>query len=100
MESKRKITRREFLRATALAAGGAALAACTTPTPTAAPATTVPPTAVPPTAVPPTAVPAPRFKDAPMLADLVKAGTLPPVDQRLPKNPGVMVGYEGVGKYG
>ena len=35
-----------------------------------------------------------------MLADLVKAGKLPPVDQRLPKNPMVMTGYEGIGKYG
>ena len=35
-----------------------------------------------------------------MLADLVKAGKLPPVDQRLPKNPAVMTGYEGIGKHG
>ncbi len=35
-----------------------------------------------------------------MLADLVKAGSLPPVDQRLPKNPMVMTGYEGIGNYG
>jgi len=35
-----------------------------------------------------------------MLAELVKAGKLPPVAQRLPKNPMVMVGYEGIGKYG
>jgi len=35
-----------------------------------------------------------------MLADLVKAGKLPVVDQRLPKTPCVMTGYEGVGKYG
>ena len=35
-----------------------------------------------------------------MLADLVKAGKLPNVDQRLPKNPMVMTGYEGNGNYG
>ena len=35
-----------------------------------------------------------------MLAELVKGGKLPPVDQRLPKNPMVMVGYEGIGKHG
>lgn len=35
-----------------------------------------------------------------MLADLVKAGKLPPLEKRLPKNPMVMVGYEGVGKHG
>ena len=35
-----------------------------------------------------------------MLADLVKAGTLPSLDKRLPKNPMVMTGYEGLGKHG
>ncbi len=100
------------------------LTGCSSPTPaapTAAPAqpTAVPaapePTAVPaapePTAVPaapeptvapePTAVPEPvsKYKEAPMLADLVKAGTLPPVDERLPKNPYVIEAPE-VGQYG
>ena len=100
------------------------LTGCSSPTPaapTAAPAqpTAVPaapePTAVPaapePTAVPaapeptkapePTAVPEPvsKFKEAPMLADLVKAGSLPPVDERLPKAPYVIEAPE-VGKYG
>ena len=52
---------------------------------TAAPAATATPVA---TAVPvATATPASLYKEAPMLADLVKAGKLPPVDQRLPKNP-------------
>src|SRR5207237_4746645 len=41
-----------------------------------------------------------QFKEAPMLADLVKAGKLPPLEQRLPKNPMVMTGYEGIGKHG
>ncbi len=35
-----------------------------------------------------------------MLAELVQQGTLPPVDQRLPKNPVVLTGLDGVGKYG
>jgi peptide/nickel transport system substrate-binding protein len=35
-----------------------------------------------------------------MLADLVKAGKLPALEARLPKKPMVMVGYEGVGKFG
>ncbi|WP_237155260.1 ABC transporter substrate-binding protein [Oryzibacter oryziterrae] len=39
------------------------------------------------------------FQEAPMLADEVKAGKLPPVDQRLPKNPPVLAG-ETVGTYG
>ena len=49
----------------------------------------------------PTAAPtAVKFTEAPVLADLVKAGKLPPIEQRLPKNPMVMVGYEGIGKHG
>jgi len=35
-----------------------------------------------------------------MLADLVKAGKLPPLEQRLPKKPWVVASYEGIGKYG
>ena len=34
-----------------------------------------------------------------MLADMVEAGTLPPVDERLPKNPLVVEPLEQVGKY-
>lgn len=65
--------------------------------PTAAPAAT---TAPEPTKAPePTAAPASKYQEAPMLTDLVKAGTLPPVDERLPENPLV---YESasVGAYG
>jgi len=99
---KREISRRDFLRLSAVAAAGAVVASCAPPAPTATP---VPPTQPPPTAVPTmaplaTPVPAAKYKEAPMLADLVKQGKLPPVDQRLPKNPMVMVGYEGVGKFG
>jgi len=35
-----------------------------------------------------------------MLAELVKAGQLPLVEERLPKIPMVMDGYEGIGNYG
>ena len=56
-----------------------------------------------PTPVPPTAAPKPtpvsKYKEAPMLADLVKAGKLPPVDQRLPENPAVVEAAE-IGQYG
>lgn len=41
-----------------------------------------------------------QFKEAPMLAELVKAGKLPPVEERLPKNPRVLPVYESVGQYG
>ncbi len=42
----------------------------------------------------------PAYNESPMLAALVKAGTLPPVDKRLPKEPDVDNPFESVGKYG
>ncbi len=52
-------------------------------------------------------VPAPRtmaqqaaFNEAPMLADLVKAGKLPPVAERLPKKPAVVKPLVEKGSYG
>ncbi len=119
MEEKRKLTRREFLRVSALATAGVAITACKQPTPTAAPTTAAPtkeaeppkPTATPkPTEAPatkeatkapePTATPGPRFKEAPMLEKLVKAGQLPPVEERLPLNPYIVDVAESIGKYG
>jgi peptide/nickel transport system substrate-binding protein len=49
----------------------------------------------------PTAVPEPvsKFQEAPMLADEVAAGTLPPVDERLPLDPYVIEAPQ-VGQYG
>jgi len=41
-----------------------------------------------------------KFNEAPMLAELVKQGKLPPVEQRLPKNPLVVTPYEEIGQYG
>lgn len=40
------------------------------------------------------------YQEAPMLAELVKAGKLPPVEERLPKEPLVVTPLESVGKYG
>jgi peptide/nickel transport system substrate-binding protein len=115
-----RITRRNFLKASAVTVLGAAVAACAQPAPTAAPTkpaaqpTAVPPTAKPveptkpfavaptntPQAVPPTAIPKAAYKEAPMLAELVKAGKLPAVDQRLPSEPLVLDPVEKIGKYG
>ena len=39
-------------------------------------------------------------KEAPEFAQLVKDGKLPPLEQRLPKNPRVMTPYEKIGVYG
>ena len=97
--------------------GGAAPAATTAP---AAPAATTAPkateAAAAPTATPiPAATPVPqaapsKYQEAPMWAAMVKAGTLPPVDQRLPAvpfvvGPGVLQSEKNVpnwtpGKYG
>jgi peptide/nickel transport system substrate-binding protein len=92
--------------------------ACKTPT---APATEAPqatekpaeptakpaePTAKPaePTAKPaePTAVPEPvsKYNEAPQFKEMVAAGTLPPVEERLPANPRVIEPLDSIGEYG
>src|SRR5512136_316350 len=74
------------------------LSACTsaaTPAPVAAP-TQAPAQPQAPAA---TAAPASKYKEAPALAEQVKAGKLPAVDQRLTANPLVVKGAK-VGKYG
>lgn len=49
-----------------------------------------------PTAVPP----ASKYKEAPMLADLVKKGTIPELDKRLPNTPFVLAPRDKIGKFG
>jgi len=150
MSQKHGISRRKFLRLSAMAAGGVVLAACGGSTATNTPSASQPaasptmgaspqpsPPGASPTAAmspqpsPPGASPTPaaspsasatpgtssgvpnvpyiatpvtyqgEYKEAPSLAELVKAGKLPPVEQRLPKNPYV-VPHKWVqqGKYG
>jgi peptide/nickel transport system substrate-binding protein len=41
-----------------------------------------------------------KFSEAPMLAELVKAGKLPPVEQRVPEEPLVVKPVHSIGKYG
>lgn len=119
MEEKRILSRREFIKLSVVATVGVAAAACqpqptptpppaatqppaATPVPTKppAPAATVPPTPAAPAAPTPTAAPVSKYKEAPMLAELVKGGKLPAVDKRLPDNPWVAPVIESVGKYG
>lgn len=104
-----------LLMLVALLLGGCAPAATPVPTqqpvavqPTTAPTTVAPtqkpevvqPTAVPATAAPTVApTPAPKYSEAPALAAMVKAGTLPAVDKRLPDNPLVVEATE-TGVYG
>jgi peptide/nickel transport system substrate-binding protein len=45
-------------------------------------------------------VPGGTYNEAPMLADMVAAGELPPVDQRLPDNPLVEAVADQIGQYG
>jgi peptide/nickel transport system substrate-binding protein len=73
--------------------------ACTT---SALPETESAPTKEPPakTEAAPATEQAASYSEAPMLAEMVKAGTLPPVDERLPKNPMVVEPVESIGEYG
>ncbi len=47
-----------------------------------------------------TATPVPPSKQAPVLERLVSEGKLPPLEERLPVNPGVFVTNDGIGKHG
>ncbi|MBV7327708.1 ABC transporter substrate-binding protein [Chloroflexi bacterium TSY] len=46
------------------------------------------------------ATPPSEFSEAPMLAEMVAAGDLPPVDERLPVDMDVVTPYGDIGKYG
>jgi peptide/nickel transport system substrate-binding protein len=76
-----KISRRNFLR---MAAGSTAgvIAASVAPVTLAAPAQQM------------------TYNEAPMLAELVASGELPPVNERIPKNPRVITPNVEVGQYG
>lgn len=41
-----------------------------------------------------------NFNEAPMLAELVKQGKIPPVEKRLPEDPVVQIPFEEIGQYG
>lgn len=114
MKSKR-LTRREFLHLTTAAALGAAAAACTAPTPqiiketvevvktvevekTVEVAKTVEVEKIVEKTVE-VEVPEGRT-EPPMLEALVKAGKLPPVEERLPMVPFVVGGRDAIGIYG
>ena len=102
----RGVSRREFLRVSALAGAGVVTVACGAagqPAPAAEEAAPAAPAAEKPAAqeAAPAAASASQYSEAPMLAELVKAGSLPPVDERLPSNPMVMPMAEGdTGNYG
>jgi peptide/nickel transport system substrate-binding protein len=90
-------SRREFLRMSAMV-GAATVAAACTPAQPDAPAPVVEPTTAP--AAPSPGDPISRYNEAPMLADMVARGDLPSVHERLPENPYVVEGLDGIGNYG
>ncbi len=82
-----KISRRAFLRLCALAAGSAAATRCQAPlTPSVSHNVSVPSSTF--------------YHESPQLARRVVAGDLPPVAERLPKNPLLIQPVERAGRYG
>jgi peptide/nickel transport system substrate-binding protein len=102
----RKLNRRDFLRVSALAAAGVAVAACAkTAEPTQAPEATQAPTATqasdqPKEQATPTPVAAEAPKEAPMWVSQVEGGTLPALQERLPTDPMVLTPWDQIGTYG
>ena len=88
-----RMDRRAFLKGTAVASAALAVTACSPgeepEAPAAAPAEEAPATDT-----------GSRFGESPMLAERVAAGELPPVEERLPPNPEVIVPRDEVGRYG
>ena len=96
-----KITRRDFIKISAMTAVAAVAASCAKPTeapPVAQPTTAPTKAAAAATNTP--APPASKYKEAPGLAAMVKAGTLPPVEERLPEEPKVVQVNDSIGQYG
>jgi peptide/nickel transport system substrate-binding protein len=95
----RPISRRTFLQLGAAAGTATILAACgqAAPAPSEPTGSTAAPAAAP---AQPAVSGSGGYQEAPMLSEMVNAGTLPPVDQRLPKNPIVVTPLESVGTYG
>jgi peptide/nickel transport system substrate-binding protein len=98
---KHQISRRTFIRLSAFATAGVTLAACgqgAVAPPAEAPAAEAPAAAE---GAGQAAAGAPsQYNEAPMLAELVQQGQLPPVDERLPSNPRVIEVTEEIGEYG
>lgn len=98
---KREVSRRSFMQLSAVASAGAILAACGAAPVAEAPAAEAPAAEAPQAEAPAApAAPPTTFNEAPMLADLVAAGSLPPVDERLPSTPLVIEVQESTGNYG
>ncbi len=94
----RRLKRRDFIKLSSVAVLGAVAASCS---PAAQPTTAPEGPAAEPTKAPDVSAPVGAAgKEAPMLAELVKAGTLPPVAERIPENPLVVADRQAIGVYG
>jgi peptide/nickel transport system substrate-binding protein len=107
MTKSEKVSRRRFLTISATSTVAGLLAACSgsaqQPAATTAPASTAAPaagTAAPAAGTAAATNGASAFKEAPMLAELVAQGKLPPVAERLPKAPLVVQTLQEIGQYG
>jgi len=110
-KNRQDLSRREFLSIAALTAAGVAIAACQPKTVVVKETVVVEKekevtkivekevTKIVEKEVTPTPLPS-GFKEAPMLAELVEKGELPPVEERLPVNPDVIKPWEEIGEYG
>ena len=97
-----QISRREFIRVSAVAAAGVAAAACAKPAePTTAPEAE-PTKAAQPAQATATPVPVvePVAKEAPQWIEMVGSGDLPPLEERLPEAPMVVPVVDRIGIYG
>ena len=88
----KKIGRRQFLRLSAVGTAGVILTACApSATSTTAPEATAMPAATQP--------PAQKYKESPTFAQMVAAGSLPKIDDRLPLEPRILTNVDGIGNY-
>lgn len=92
----RRITRREFLVVSGATVATGLAAACGAGEPDAA--ADAAPAEAP--AADEAAMPMGKYREAPELSEMVQAGLLPPVDERLPSDPWVLPVLREIGKYG
>lgn len=96
----RTVSRREFMRLSALTGATLAMVACGAPSSAPAPETSAVDEAAQPAAAPEVAAAPSQYNEAPMLAELVAQGELPPVTERLPLSPAVVPVTASIGNYG
>jgi len=101
MAVENTLNRRAFLKMTAMTTAAAVATACGSPAPEQAPApaeSAGEEASQAADAVP--AGPPSSYNEAPMLAERVEAGELPPVAERLPPSPQIITPIEEIGQYG